>query len=114
MLLTRSSDLSGKRRGKVVFLVAVCLTVLMGVVGIAVDGGMLLNERRHAQATADAVALAAANDLFKHYGTNAGSDVNNSALNTALTTAAANGYTNDQTNSIVTINLPQQNYQDGP
>src|SRR5262249_222214 len=50
----------GPRHGKVVLLVAVCLSVLLSVVAIASDGGVLLQERRHAQATADAEAARAA------------------------------------------------------
>jgi uncharacterized membrane protein len=82
--------------------VAICLTVLLAVLAIALDGGMLLSERRHAQAVADAAARAAAADLYlgKSVGT---------AQQSALRTAAANGYANDGTISIITPNLTDAN-----
>ncbi|HZT79695.1 MAG TPA: pilus assembly protein TadG-related protein, partial [Gemmataceae bacterium] len=91
----------GRRRGAVAVLVAVCLTVLMGVVALSIDGGLLLQERRRAQATADAAALAAADDLFKNYNTNLGKDPSGSAAASARTVAKANGYSNDGTTSVV-------------
>src|SRR5579884_1012526 len=96
----------GRRRGAVAVLVAVCLTVLMGVVALSIDGGLLLQERRRAQATADAAALAAADDLFKNYNTNLGKDPSGSAAASARTVAKANGYSNDGTTSVVTVNIP--------
>jgi Flp pilus assembly protein TadG len=95
-----------RRRGTVAVLVAVCLTVLLGVLAIGLDGGTLLTERRHTQAAADAAALAAACDLYDYYWTNSGTDPNGTAAASALGTAAANGYTNDGTNSVVTVNIP--------
>src|SRR5262249_33279751 len=73
-----------------------------GVAAIALDGGMALTERRRAQDVADAAALAAASDLFAHYQTNLGQDVNGTAAASALSIAKANGYSNDGTRSIVT------------
>src|SRR5688572_924362 len=88
-----------RRRGAIAVLVAVCLTVLLTFVAIAIDGGILLEERRHAQATADAAALAAAEDLFRNYPRNKGIDLDGTARSAALAIAAANGYTNDATTS---------------
>jgi hypothetical protein len=81
-----------------------CVTVLLGVLAVVLDGGVLLAERQHAQATADAAALAAAADLFANWNTNAGVDKNGTAAKSATTTATANGYTSG--NSTVTINIP--------
>jgi hypothetical protein len=94
------------RRGAIIPLVAICLTVLLGVVAIALDGGNLLSERRHGQVTADAAALAAAADLYKNFALNQGKDPSGSAKQAALDLAKANGYTNDTTNSVVTVNIP--------
>ena len=58
-----SSSSRDRRHGAVAVQVAICLTVLLGVAALAVDGGILMAERRHAQAAADAAALAAAVDL---------------------------------------------------
>jgi Putative Flp pilus-assembly TadE/G-like len=87
-----------RRRGSVSGFVAISLTLLVAIVAIALDGGILLSERRHAQAVADAAALAAASDLY--LGNSA-----TTAQQSALTTAAANGYTNDGVSSVITPNL---------
>src|ERR1700682_4237190 len=58
------------RRGAVMPWVLLSATVIFGVVALGLDGGRLMDERRHAQATADAAALAAANDLYQNWWTN--------------------------------------------
>jgi hypothetical protein len=95
-------------------LTVLSLCVLVAVLALVLDGGGLLAERRHAQATADAAALAAAADLFTNYNTNAGLDPSGTAAASALALAAANGYANDGTTSVVTVNLAPQNDQGGP
>src|SRR5207245_2293908 len=87
-------------------LVAISLTAIIGVVAIALDAGLLLDNRRAAQAAADAAALAAADDLFVNYGTNNGLDPHNDAQNSALATAAANGFNNDGVTSVVSVSIP--------
>jgi Putative Flp pilus-assembly TadE/G-like len=82
------------RRGMVIAQVALSMGVVMGVLALVIDGGLVLAERRHAQATADAVALAAAADIYT------GSSGHGQSV------ATANGYTT--TNSTVTINIPPQ------
>jgi hypothetical protein len=87
--------------------VALSLTALLGVAALAVDGGLLLAERRRAQAVADAAALAGAVDLFKRYPTNSGVDTaGGDARKSALAVAADNNYGNDGTTSTVTVNIP--------
>src|SRR5262249_5369888 len=103
--------------------VAVTLTALTGAVALVVDGGILLAERRHAQTTADAAALAAATDLYKNYNTKGGID-GGSAATSARTTASSNGYANDAVaangtsntprSSIVTVQVYPNNYLGGP
>jgi len=86
--------------------VAVCLVAIVGVIAIAVDGGMLLDNKQSVQAAADAAAMAAATDLFKQYaGGGNGLDSSGKAKASALLTAASNGFTNDGTTSIVTVNI---------
>src|SRR6516165_9374197 len=94
------------RRGAVAVLVTVCLAVLFGVVAISLDGGLLLDQRRHVQAAADAAALAAADDLYLHWQANRGNDLGLTATRAAKDNAAANGYSDDGTSSIVTVNIP--------
>jgi hypothetical protein len=90
----------------VVVVVALSLTGLLGVLAIAFDGGNLQSERRHAQATADAAAMAAASVLYQKYPLYNGVDTLGTAKQAALDTASANGYTNDGTTSVVTVNIP--------
>jgi hypothetical protein len=91
----------------VAVLVALSLSALVGVAAIAVDGGLLQDERRRAQAAADAAAMAAAEDLYVNYLTYYGVDTPTKTANdSALKNAAANGYSNDAVRSIVTVNIP--------
>jgi hypothetical protein len=71
MLLNQSRS---RRDGNVVVAVAVCLTGLLAVIALALDGGMFLDKRRQTQAASDAAALAAASELFASTFTNGGYD----------------------------------------
>lgn len=105
-MLKRRSNERAARRGSVLVLVAFLLTALLAVLALAVDGGTLFTERRHAQATADAAALAAAVKLYTEYPSYQGTDPNNDAYNAAMAVAAENGYSNDGTTSTVVVNIP--------
>lgn len=97
----------GRRRsGKVVVLVALCLTGTIGVIAIALDGGLLQDNQQKLQAAADAAALAAATDLYQHYPANQGADPSGTAALSAQTTAAANGFSNQTNGTTVTVNIP--------
>src|SRR5258708_37591782 len=95
-----------KGRGTGALLVAVCITAIMSVVAVVLDGGMLLDKRRRVQASADAAALAAAADLYSNYQSNKGLDPDGASKAAALSNAAANGNNNDRVTSIVTVNIP--------
>jgi hypothetical protein len=95
-------------------LTVLTLTLLVGMVALAVDGGALLEDRRHVQATADAAALAAAADLYTHYPVNGGADPQGTAAKSALAVAAANGFTDDLVNCVVMVNVSPARYQGGP
>lgn len=88
-----------RRTGNVASMVALSLVALMGVAGLAIDGGRLMAERRHAQNAGDAAAVAAAIELYN--GATAAT-----ARQTALTYAARNGYSNDGITNTVTVNIP--------
>src|SRR6188472_4484966 len=92
-----------KRRGAVAVQVAISLLAIMGVVALALDGGLLRDNKRQVQSAADAAALAAATDLYVHLSSNNGRDPGHSARDSTLATAAANGYANDTTTSVVTV-----------
>lgn len=99
---------TGSRRGATVVLVAVCMAAIVGVIALALDGGVLFDKRRSVQAAADAAALAAADDLWTNYSTFSGVDSNGTARASALATATADGFNNDGSTSIVTVNVPPQ------
>jgi len=86
--------------------VAVSMSALMAMLALVTDAGLMLVERRHAQATADAAALAAASDLYYHWYSNSGTDPNGTAKASALGVASDNLYTNNGTTSTVTVNIP--------
>jgi hypothetical protein len=83
-------------------MVALLLVPMLSVAAIAIDGGLLMSDRRQAQRAADAAALAAAVDLFTNYTTNQGVDTGGNAAKSAKTTAVANGFTTSE----VTVNIP--------
>ncbi len=102
----------GGRRGIVAVLVALSLVVLVGFVAIVIDGGLAQDRRRHAQAAADAAALAAAAELFLQDPTSFGLDTKQDAYRSARAIAAANGYLDDASGltapntSRVTVRVP--------
>jgi Flp pilus assembly protein TadG len=108
MLRAQRSLLVRSRRGNALAVTAVGLIPIVGALAIVLDGGLLMIERRHAQAVADAAAYAAAGSLYKNYSTDKGLDPNGSAKKLALSMAALNGYANDGVTSTVTVNIPPQ------
>jgi Flp pilus assembly protein TadG len=52
-----------KRHGKVLVLIVLMVPIFCGIAGLAIDGGILMLEARHAQNVADAAATAAATEL---------------------------------------------------
>lgn len=60
-----------RRQGKVLVLVALCLTLLLGVVACALDVGWVMMARTELQAGADASCLAGGTELLPGLGTNA-------------------------------------------
>jgi Flp pilus assembly protein TadG len=106
MTCIRLANSHKARRGAIAVMTALTLVPLLGIAAIALEGGLLLENRRRTQAAADASALAAADDLYKNYGSNNGLDINNSAKTSALKNAAANGYTNDGVTSTVQVHIP--------
>lgn len=93
-----------QRHGTVLVFFVVCLTMLFAVLAVVVEGGVLFDRRRHAQATADASAMAAATDLFKNYTKSYGVDSNGTAKAAAIGIAKENGYSS--LNATVTVNIP--------
>jgi hypothetical protein len=89
----RAPNLRPRRRpGNVVVATAVSLVTLLSCVALAVDGGMLMDKRRHAQAAADGAALAAAGQLYYDWVFEKGADPNGTARQAAFNTARENGF----------------------
>jgi hypothetical protein len=76
-------------RGQVLVIIALALVGLLAFTALAIDGGMVYSDRRHAQNAADAAALAGA--LSK---ANQGTDAE--AIQAALDVAAENNFPPDQ------------------
>jgi hypothetical protein len=96
------------RRGTALAVVGVLMVPVAGVLALVLDGGLLMQERQHAQAVADSAAQAAAITLYQNSGSISAStpDPNGQAKKIALASASANGYTNDGSTSTVTVNIP--------
>jgi len=84
---------SCRRSGAVAPLVALLMVALCICISIVLEEGMMLSESRHAQATADAAAMAGACVLFSNIRTTNGVDP--ASLTAALQMADDNGYHND-------------------
>ena len=102
----RFFTLPRRRIGVVAPTVALLLVVIVGVTAIALDGGMLLKDRREVRAAADAAALAAAIDLYQNYDQNKGKDPSGTAATSAKDTAKDNGYADGVNGVTVTVNIP--------
>ena len=108
MIFSRSLRGKPQRRGTILVVTALLLVSLIGVMAIALELGSLMAERRHAQAVADASALAAACDLSYNFGIEKGFDLQGTAKASGLATAAAAGYQNDGTMTTVAVTIPPQ------
>ena len=97
-----------KRRGIVTVLVVLAILGLVGIVAIALDGGLMQDNKRRVQNAADAAALAAANMLFNHFTslTVASPDPGGSAVTAAKQASSDNGYPDNGTTSTVVVNIP--------
>ncbi|MEK7327345.1 MAG: pilus assembly protein TadG-related protein, partial [Chloroflexota bacterium] len=85
--------------GQILVMGVVLLTLLMGMLGLVVDGGSFFQQRRQAQSAADSAALAAAGALKD--GASA-----STAIAAAKEYAANNGFNNDGSSNTVTVNIP--------
>jgi len=87
------------QRGQAIILLVFAFVGLVGFAALAIDGGRVLSDRRHAQNAADTAALAAALEKI-HGGTSA--DLIDIARNRAL----SNGYDDGSTLQDVAVNNP--------
>jgi Flp pilus assembly protein TadG len=85
--------------GQVLVATALSMLALLGVMGLALDTGMLFRAKRTQQIAADAAAVAAALDY--RYNADDGS-----AVTAGRSAAAQNGFTDGTNGTIVSINIP--------
>lgn len=88
-------------RGQVLALTALCSTILVGFMGLAVDVGTFYRAKRNIQIAADAAAVAAAQDYLYNQSVSSAQTVGQAA-------SASNGYTNNSGGVVVTVNMPPQ------
>ena len=69
-LIARDREPGSPPRGQVMIMFAVFLTAMLGMLGLAMDGGVYLQAKRGAQAAADAGAMAGARQMVKWTSTN--------------------------------------------
>jgi hypothetical protein len=81
--------------GQTLVIIALCMTVLLGFVALAVDVGSLFHARRNMQVAADAAAVAGALD-YKY----------NSSVTSARAAGQAAAAANGVSSSYITINIP--------
>jgi len=93
----RQRDSQRTRKGAVTVTAALCLSAFLGVLALAIDGGLWMAERRRAQAAADSAALAAASVLYERFNADKGLDPTGKAKAAAIEYAEKYGYTNDET-----------------
>lgn len=84
-------------QGAALVLVALCLSILLAFMGLAVDIGLMFQAKRKMQTAADAAAVAAAADYMYNGSTT-------SAVTAARTASSNNGYTDGGSNVTVTVN----------
>ncbi len=85
--------------GQILVMGVLVLTILLGMLGIIIDGGSYLQQRRQAQNAADAAALAAAAALHD------GAPIT-TAISAAQEYASANGFDNGSVAGTVTVHIP--------
>ncbi|MSQ95453.1 MAG: hypothetical protein EXR98_12970 [Gemmataceae bacterium] len=98
------------RRGTVAVLVAVSITLLLGMVALTLDGGLLQDNKRRVQNAADGAAIAAANTIFKNYPTIASTgtaDPGGQAAAAALNSASENGFADNAVGGGLPPNLAE-------
>lgn len=102
-----STRANARRPGTVVVAVAVSLIGILSFLALSLDGGMVLEKRRHVQASADAAALAAAAELYAQWKTNpTGLDPTGSMAALAKRVAQDNGFQDGVNGTTVTVNIP--------
>ena len=94
-------------KGQTLVLTALCGSVLIGFMALALDVGVLFHTRRGLQTAADAAALAGALDyLYNHSASSAQAAACTAATKNGFTGACSSGTCNDATTNTICVNTP--------
>ncbi len=88
--------------GQILVIFALSLLVLIGMAGLALDGGSTFAQRRDQQTAADMAALAAANDYMINHNAS-------QAIDRARSLSSANGYTDSAGGTTVNVSIDTTN-----
>ena len=91
--------LADDQRGVALIMTAVMFAVLLGFMGLVLDGGRLYYEKRSMQIAADAGAMGGAHELWRRH-----SDYGTQVRPAVVNDTGLNGYTTG--NSTITVNTP--------
>lgn len=95
MKITGPGSRLGRASGQTIVLAALCITVLVGFMGVAVDFGFLEHQKRRMQTAADAAAVAGAQALDS-----------GGYVSVAKHDAGLNGFTDGQNGATIAVNNP--------
>jgi Flp pilus assembly protein TadG len=95
-------------RGQALVIIALAAVGLVAFTALAIDGGMVLSDRRHAQNAADTAAFAAALAKIRtpNYAPSSPAAQKQAAIDAGLERADSNGYDNNGTTNTVQVNIP--------
>jgi Putative Flp pilus-assembly TadE/G-like len=99
----KAGALWSDRRGVSAVVLALSLSAILGLAGLAVDAGLWYNDKRTEQGVAD---LAAWTAMYTYYDENESTSAITDAKNAAQAVAAASGYPNGSNGVTVTVNNP--------
>jgi hypothetical protein len=97
-MASHRNDESDLRRGAILLLVAIAIVAMMGVMVLAIDGGLVQRQRRVAQLAADAAAKAGAIEILRLRP--------ESVIASARSEASRNAFTNGVGGRVVTVTYP--------
>ena len=95
-------------KGQALVIIALAAVGLVAFTALAIDGGMVLSDRRHAQNAADTAAFAAALAKIRtpDYAPSSPAAQKQAAIDAGLDRADSNGYDNNGTSNTVQVNIP--------
>ena len=95
-------------KGQALVIIALAVVGLVAFTALAIDGGMVFSDRRHAQNAADTAAFAAALAKIRtpDYAPSSPAAQRQAAIDAGLDRADSNGYDNNGTTNVVEVHMP--------